>query len=381
MNLRISLLLALLMATALLIVGQLYLTIGLTERLVTQFVVTPERAAWAGSAFGFAYAAGFLLLGSLSDRFGRRKVLIVGVLATGFATALLGVTASMDQFLLGRTFQGFAASTFPPCALALVAEALPPARRGLGVSLMSFAFLAAAPLAQIMASALQLSGTEIMLALSPLYALCVLGLWALIPPGDPGQSAASAASPATEARIAPPVIASWLAATTILFAFVSFQIGAGRLASAGAANGDLVRLMGLPPLLLTIAAAPLSARYGTLTTAQAGMCLLVAGCALAGLQPSMLIATSILIGAGVALVVPGLIATIASATLASYRAQAIAIYTFCLFVGASVAPPVAAALSDGRGAAVFLVPVVPMLIALLGLTIAKRAPAQPVVPR
>ncbi|WP_172974902.1 MFS transporter [Roseivivax sp. THAF30] len=84
----------------------------------------------------------------MSDRIGRRVVLLCGLVATAVATASLGAADSLGWFLAGRALQGFVASSCPPVALSLVGEVLPPARRPLGVSLISFAFLAAAPVAQ-----------------------------------------------------------------------------------------------------------------------------------------------------------------------------------------------------------------------------------------
>lgn len=51
----------LLMLTGILVVGQLYLTIPLIPGVADRFRVTPEAASLAGTFFGFAYAAGFLI--------------------------------------------------------------------------------------------------------------------------------------------------------------------------------------------------------------------------------------------------------------------------------------------------------------------------------
>jgi MFS family permease len=138
-------LLVLLMACGFLVVGQLYITIPLVDGIAARFAVDPAEAALAGTAFGLAYAAGFLLFGPLSDRHGRKRMIVIGLAATGLATALVGMAGGFGVLLAARVAQGLAASIFPPAALALVTEELPPRHRPLGVSLMSFAFLGAAP--------------------------------------------------------------------------------------------------------------------------------------------------------------------------------------------------------------------------------------------
>lgn len=152
MNVREFLLMPILMAAALLVVGQLYVTLPLVSDLADHWQVTPGLASWTGSSFGFAYAAGFLLLGRLSDHHGRRRIMLASLCATALASVAVAAASNFGMLLVARALQGLVASAFPPAALALVAEVLSPARRPWGISLLSFAFLAAAPLAQFLAA-------------------------------------------------------------------------------------------------------------------------------------------------------------------------------------------------------------------------------------
>jgi len=145
-------LLALLMACGFMVVGQLYVTIPMVAEISARFGIDPAQAALAGTAFGVAYAAGFLLLGPMSDRLGRKRMILIGLIATAIATGFVALADSFQALLAARAVQGLAASIFPPVALSLVTEELPPKHRPLGVSLMSFAFLGAAPLAQLLAA-------------------------------------------------------------------------------------------------------------------------------------------------------------------------------------------------------------------------------------
>ena len=364
MELKNTRLLLLLMLGAVLVVGQLYVTLPLTPALASRWQITNGQAAWVGSAFGFAYAAGFLLLGRLSDRVGRRAVLLFSLLATAVASVLVAVSMHFGMLLAARALQGLVAAAFPPAALALVAEALPPARRPLGISLMSFAFLAAAPLAQFLAA--QFAGLglpAIMLVLAAAYGLLALGLHRLLPAGTTLVKHAAAATAAVRMWRQTHLMGAWLAAVTVLFAFVIFHAGAQ---TVGVSTGDLqaLRLAGLPPLLLSIAAARLVSRIGTVATARAGLVLAATGLAL-GLAGTFgwLLMASVLLSAGMALAVPGLIGTVANRATPDIRAQAIALYTFSLFVGASVAPPVAQALAPLGWNALLLTPIAALLCA------------------
>lgn len=359
-----------LMLTALIVVGQLYLTIPLSEDIAELFGTDLSAAAWAGTAFGLAYAAGFLVWGPLSDRCGRRVILLCGLVATTVATALLGMAGSLGWFLAGRALQGFVASSFPPVALSLVGEALPPERRPLGVSLISFAFLAAAPVAQFVGVTLTASPTGLMLGLAPLYLVMAAGLALALPAGAGG--AVGGAVPA-EGRMAsllanPVVVTGWLAALSVLFGFVAFQAGTA-MEVGGGFDPQVVRLVGLPPLALSLVAAPLSKRWGAPVTARTGLIISAAGLVLAGTGGPLTVAAAALVAGGVGLAVPGLIATLGGAASDHNRGLALSIYTFSLFVGASLASPVATALASAGPALLYGLPAVLLVAAAGGITL------------
>ncbi|MEG1375160.1 MAG: MFS transporter, partial [Comamonas sp.] len=253
---------------------------------------------------------------------------------------------------------------FPPAALALVAETLPPARRPLGISLMSFAFLAAAPAAQLLAAQFAGLGLHvIMLALAAGYALLAVGLYRLLPTGMArGKEGAIAANPVPMWRQTQ-LMGAWLAACTVLFAFVSLHAGA-QITGFSESQLQTLRLAGLPPLLICLVAARLVSRIGPVRTARAGL-VLSAIALMVGLRDGFwwVVAASVLLSAGIALAVPGLIGTVASRATADFRARAMSLYTFFLFVGASIAPPVAQALAPHGWGALLWAPIAALLAA------------------
>lgn len=355
MNIRKLFLMPLLMASALLVVGQLYVTLPLVADVAHHWNVTPGQASWTGSAFGFAYAAGFLLLGRLSDRHGRRRVLLASLGAMVLASVAVAASANFAMLLGTRALQGLVASAFPPAALALVAEVLPPARRPWGISLLSFAFLAAAPLAQFLAA--QSAGwglPAIMVAVAIAGVLLSTGLAMVLPPAV--QAATGAAMPAQPTTQQAGLAGVWLAALTVLFAFVTFHAGAQAMAVA-APDLQTLRLAGLPPLLLSVAAVGLVRRIGTVATARTGLVIAALGL-LAGVPGHFggLVVASVLLSVGVALAVPGLIGTLASRAVPASRARAMSIYSFALFVGASLAPLAAQVLAPQGWLLLMLIP-------------------------
>lgn len=72
--------------------------------------VSPTEAQLTVSAFLIAYAGAQLAYGPLSDRFGRRPVLVTSLAVFVAASALCAVADSIDMLLLGRFCQGAGAA-------------------------------------------------------------------------------------------------------------------------------------------------------------------------------------------------------------------------------------------------------------------------------
>src|SRR5262245_37955362 len=73
-----------------------------------------------------AYAVGVLIatpiLGTYTDRVGRRGPMLAGVLCQGFATLLFAIAGGVPALMLARVVQGVAAAATWTAGLALVAD-------------------------------------------------------------------------------------------------------------------------------------------------------------------------------------------------------------------------------------------------------------------
>jgi DHA1 family tetracycline resistance protein-like MFS transporter len=79
------------------------------------------------------------ILGALSDRFGRRPVILISVFGLGFDYFLMALSPSIGWLFLGRTISGITAASFST-ASAYIADITPPDRRAKSFGLMSAAF-------------------------------------------------------------------------------------------------------------------------------------------------------------------------------------------------------------------------------------------------
>jgi len=102
-----------------------------------------SRAAIYGGWLGFIYAAmQFLaapILGNLSDRYGRRRVILISVGALGIDYIIMGFAPTLAWLFVGRAIAGAAGASFTP-AYAYVADISPPERRAQNFGLISAAF-------------------------------------------------------------------------------------------------------------------------------------------------------------------------------------------------------------------------------------------------
>lgn len=91
---------------------------------------------WVVNAFALLSAALLVTAGDLSDRFGRRRVFVAGLLAFAGSSAACGLAPSPLVLDLARAAQGAAAAVVTASGLALVASIYPPSERGraLGIS-------------------------------------------------------------------------------------------------------------------------------------------------------------------------------------------------------------------------------------------------------
>ncbi|MEN2785525.1 TCR/Tet family MFS transporter [Sphingomonas qilianensis] len=90
-------------------------------------------------AFALAQFVAGPVLGNLSDRFGRRPVLIASMLAFGIDYALMAIAPTLAWLFLGRMVAGFAGAVYGP-ANSVIADVTPPEKRSAAFGYVSAAF-------------------------------------------------------------------------------------------------------------------------------------------------------------------------------------------------------------------------------------------------
>jgi EmrB/QacA subfamily drug resistance transporter len=94
-----------------------------------------QSLEWTVNAYVLAYAVLLLTGAALGDRFGRKRMFVVGLAVFTGASALAGLARSTELLVAARAVQGTGAAILTP--LTLLAEAFPPERRGMAIGVWS----------------------------------------------------------------------------------------------------------------------------------------------------------------------------------------------------------------------------------------------------
>lgn len=375
----------LLVFTALFVLTQLYLAIPLAEPVAADLAGSGGGGGTVfalSTVFSLFYATGFLIWGPVSDQWGRKRVMVPGILVLAIATAACALAPSVGWMAVLRAVQGLVASSFAPIALAWLTEALPPQKRATAIGAMSTAFLVAGIFGQVLASSLALWWDWRLVFVITGVILLAAGLVMQATIREPASDRAPARLGerfAALARLAmqPRILLLGCAHITLLLSFVAMYSALGpHLVGLGFDPSRIIalRMVGLPGMFAALAVGWLASRIGMTGVARTGFLLASAGLVVeAALAQSLAgIGTgSLIFVTGVALAVPAMI-TLFGAAAAPNRAAGMSLNGFVLFVGASIGPLAA---SGPLGFSALLI-VLAAVLALAALFVTLFARAQ-----
>ena len=96
-----------------------------------------EDLEWTVNGYTLAFAV-FLLTGAaLGDRFGRRRMFLIGIGVFTAASAAAALAPSTDALIAARAIQGLGGAIVAPLTLTLLSEAFPAEKRGLALGIWS----------------------------------------------------------------------------------------------------------------------------------------------------------------------------------------------------------------------------------------------------
>jgi MFS transporter, DHA2 family, multidrug resistance protein len=81
---------------------------------------TSTQLLWIVDIYGFLVAGLLITMGTLGDRIGRRRLLLIGAAAFGLASVLAALSTSAEMLIAARALLGVAGATLAPSTLSLI---------------------------------------------------------------------------------------------------------------------------------------------------------------------------------------------------------------------------------------------------------------------
>jgi YNFM family putative membrane transporter len=336
----------LLSLTALMVLSSVYIMIPIIYDLSEIFAVSTGKASWSTSIFALFYAFGFLVFGPLSDSFGAKNTIVVGLAVLSLCTLLISTVHSFELLLLFRSIQGFVAATFAPVALAYIFEIFPAEKRATTIAFLSTGYLAAGIFGQLVSSLVtgSLGWSYVFIFFSITY--CITSLLAII------------ALPQTVHKTSieinlmfiwkkmfslirkPTLFACYIITFTLLFSFVGMYASLGRhLTSVFGLTEQqifLIRSLGIIGMIISPFTGLLINRFSLKKVLITGLSSAIAGLVLLWIMPTIILLafSTIIFVAGLSLTLPSIM-NLVGMLGKEFRSGATSLYTFILFIGAS----------------------------------------------
>ena len=81
---------------------------------------TSAQLLWIVDIYGFMVAGALITMGTLGDRIGRRRLLLIGAVFFGLASLLTAFSTSAEMLIVSRALLGLAGATIAPSTLSLI---------------------------------------------------------------------------------------------------------------------------------------------------------------------------------------------------------------------------------------------------------------------
>ncbi|WP_414989428.1 DHA2 family efflux MFS transporter permease subunit [Aeromicrobium sp.] len=106
-----------------------------TPDIITELRTDVTAGIWVTSAYLLSYAVPLLVTGRLGDRFGPKRIYLIGLVIFTLASLWCGLTGSIGGLITARAVQGVGASMMTPQTMAVITRTFPAARRGAAMTL------------------------------------------------------------------------------------------------------------------------------------------------------------------------------------------------------------------------------------------------------
>ncbi len=160
-----------------------------TPALSADLRPSASQLLWISDIYGFLIAGSLITMGTLGDRIGRRKLLLIGAAAFGIASILAAYAPSAEMLILARGILGVAGATLMPSTMSLIRNMFhDPRQRTTALSVWMTGFMTGGALGPLVGGLLLEFfwwGSAFLIGVPVMALLLLLGPWLLPEYRDP----------------------------------------------------------------------------------------------------------------------------------------------------------------------------------------------------
>ena len=173
------------LANSIILIDQTAVPLALPA-VISDFDIGTQGAQWVLNTSLLALS-GFLVLGGrLGDRYGRRRIFLIGAVGFAVSSTVAGLSPTFATLLAARVVQGLGGALMLPCSVAIVSATFPAAERGKALGTMGGVAAIAGALGPTIGGALTSAASwrVVLLVNLPLAGACVVATLIAVPKDD-----------------------------------------------------------------------------------------------------------------------------------------------------------------------------------------------------
>ena len=328
--------------SGIIVMASLYTALPLTATFAEDFHVPESIATLNGVLFSLTYSISCLFYGTISEKYGRIKTILVGMSALVIICLMIGIVHSFTVLLILRALQGVFAASFSPVVMTYTTETYPRVKRVTAISFISTSFMLSGVLGQNM-SELVVS----YLNWQCLYLILVLVIYKNVPESphkNPDIQLIKFFNNFKDFKDNLKVFYCLFISLTLLIMFISMYDILNEYVTSHQVGGDMsvssmMKLFGVIGMLLSLLAGRVSSRIGIKRLLTIALTTCIVSIILMGVTTNIILITtfSVLFVAGIAFAIPTVISKI-GVVVKNNQGFFLSVNTFVLFLGTAIAP-------------------------------------------
>lgn len=328
--------------SGIIVMASLYTALPLTATFAEDFHVPKSIATLNGVLFSLTYSISCLFYGTISEKYGRIKTILVGMSALVIICLMIGIVHSFTVLLILRALQGVFAASFSPNTPDNI-------KRVTAISFISTSFMLSGVLGQNMSELVvsYLNWQWVYFILTILYLILVLVIYKNVPESphkNPDIQLIKFFNNFKDFKDNLKVFYCLFISLTLLIMFISMYDILNEYVTSHQVGGDMsvssmMKLFGVIGMLLSLLAGRVSSRIGIKRLLTIALTTCIVSIILMGVTTNIILITtfSVLFVAGIAFAIPTVISKI-GVVVKNNQGFFLSVNTFVLFLGTAIAP-------------------------------------------